>query len=200
MAYALFVNNELVSKHNILPKTWRNISGFNLLNENELNAHNWYLLERQNLDYDTETHRVVGYNYNLENNKVIETPIVEEISLESAKQKKLIQLEKWYNTQINNGFEYEGDFYKLNDSAQITYANYQQLLDNLVQAERRTINDIVAITNKNDELKQLTVAQYKDFVLSYGEYIESLFVAYQTYKYQINAADSIETLGNINVN
>ena len=87
MAYALFVNNELVSKHNILPKTWRNISGFNLLNENELNAHNWYLLERQNLDYDTETHRVVGYNYNLENNKVIETPIVEEISLESAKQK-----------------------------------------------------------------------------------------------------------------
>ena len=69
-----------------------------------------------------------------------------------------------------------------------------------MQAERRTINDIVAITNKNDELKQLTVALYKDFVLSYGEYIESLFVAYQTYKYQINAADSIETLGNINVN
>jgi hypothetical protein len=77
--YCYVENNEILEYHSELPSSWKNISGLNLSKSNTdfLLSIGWYSVEKQDILYDEKTHKITGYNYTIESNKVVETPIIE---------------------------------------------------------------------------------------------------------------------------
>jgi hypothetical protein len=78
MANYVYVENNIIKEyHDILPKSWKNISGLNLINdENYLNNLGWYKVTKILIDWDPNAEYVDGYTYEFKDNKVYETPIV----------------------------------------------------------------------------------------------------------------------------
>jgi len=82
--YAFVENNTPVEFHDLLPRSWRNVSGLNLLEGDEpaLNQLGWYRVTKNTTDYDPDRERVTGYTYVFENNKLYENPVIEQFTPE----------------------------------------------------------------------------------------------------------------------
>lgn len=76
MANWAYVENNIVQElYSDLPKSWRNISGLNLSEDNTvfLNSIGWYKVIKEYQDYDTTAFDIAGYNYSFQRDKVIES-------------------------------------------------------------------------------------------------------------------------------
>jgi hypothetical protein len=76
--FVLIENNEIVEYHDLLPKTWKNVSGLSLAKDDDefLNSLGWYKVIKVEL-YPIEGMQYIdGYSYTFEDNIVYETPII----------------------------------------------------------------------------------------------------------------------------
>jgi hypothetical protein len=79
--YVLVENGAITEYHGDLPQNWRNISGLRLLKD-DLDALlnlGWYPVTKVSVACDSETQRITGYNYEIQDRYVTETPVVESI-------------------------------------------------------------------------------------------------------------------------
>jgi hypothetical protein len=57
--YALIVDNMIVETHDSIPNNWRNISGFNLMTENEHREHGFYKIRETDVVYNPVRHNLI---------------------------------------------------------------------------------------------------------------------------------------------
>jgi hypothetical protein len=88
--FVLIENNEIVEYHDLLPKTWRNISGLNLAQDDEgfLNSLGWYKVTKVELFPIEGQQYIDGYTYTFENNLVYETPIIKNSEIPAPEPEK----------------------------------------------------------------------------------------------------------------
>lgn len=79
--YVLVEDGEITEYHGALPQSWRNISGLNLAADDVdfLTSVGWYPVQKVWVDYNSETHRVSSYSYEIHDKYVTETPVLESI-------------------------------------------------------------------------------------------------------------------------
>lgn len=77
--YAYVENNKILEYYDNLPNVWRNISGFNLLinDENHLKSLGWHKIIKNQVNYNPDNQKISGYEYYFENNNVYGNPIIE---------------------------------------------------------------------------------------------------------------------------
>jgi len=73
-------NNEITGQYDLLPKTWKNISGLNLAADDLpfLKSAGWYPVTKQSETWNDLTHYVSGYDYEIRENDVLESIILSE--------------------------------------------------------------------------------------------------------------------------
>lgn len=139
--FALVENNVITERHDLLPQSWRNVSGLNTLKDNEetLNSLGWYTVTKVFVDYDISEKYVDGYNYTFENDKVYETPILKDITppIEKTQEELFnIALEELRITRdrllIESDWTQLADVQSIHDNNWKTaWANYRQQLRDL---------------------------------------------------------------------
>jgi hypothetical protein len=77
-------NNEILGCYDLLPQSWRNISGLNLSKDDLpfLKSLGWYRVTKDDITYDREKYSINGYDYTLRENDVLESPRLTEIVVE----------------------------------------------------------------------------------------------------------------------
>jgi hypothetical protein len=72
--WAYVENNNIKEIHETLPKSWKNVSGLNLSENNLdfLREIGWYKIVKQHDTFDTINYFANSFKYKIENNKVIE--------------------------------------------------------------------------------------------------------------------------------
>lgn len=78
--FVLIENNVIVEYHDLLPKSWRHISGLNLAQDDEefLNGLGWYTVNKLYPHIEHGLQYIDGYEYIFENNIVTEKPIIKD--------------------------------------------------------------------------------------------------------------------------
>lgn len=79
---------EIVEYHDLLPKNWRHVSGLNM-SSNDLNflkSLGWYKVIKNHESYDNNTYKLLGYNYTIEEDCVLETSNLQLITQEEKDQ------------------------------------------------------------------------------------------------------------------
>jgi hypothetical protein len=78
--WAHIENNEITGQYDLLPNSWKNISGLNLAADDLpfLKSVGWYPVTKQNETWNDLTHHVSGYNYTLREDDVLESIILTE--------------------------------------------------------------------------------------------------------------------------
>ena len=86
--YAYVENNEVTKIHGSLPKSWKNISGFNLLEGDTaaLISHGWYPIQEAAVAWDPNTHYVSEKTYTVNADHVLSTPVLVEYTAEELQQ------------------------------------------------------------------------------------------------------------------
>ena len=76
--FARVENNEITGRYDLLPKSWMNISGLDLLKDDEtvLNDLGWYTIQKVEVSYDPVIQYIFEYTYDFVDNKVYETPVL----------------------------------------------------------------------------------------------------------------------------
>lgn len=100
MAYAYIEGDVIKEIVDILPVSWRNISGLHLSKDDDefLNSLGWYRVVRQEVSYNNETQRVSSYDYEINDNYISEIPIISDlpqneiVTFEMKKEFFMIQL------------------------------------------------------------------------------------------------------------
>ena len=149
--YALIQDNQVVELHDLLPMSWKNISGLRL-SANDipfLNSLGWYQVTKQIVDYDTTAQKVTGYTYTFVDNIVTETPVIEnkEIQYQTSFDQLKIQFMEELREKRNKLLA-ESDFSQLidvqnilSDDEKISWTHYRQ-----------TLRDLPETYSNNDEL------------------------------------------------
>lgn len=77
--WAVVEDNKITEYYDILPSSWRNVSGLNLMENQpeQLLALGWYRVERNNISFDNSTQFHRSYVYEIKGDHVLETPILE---------------------------------------------------------------------------------------------------------------------------
>ena len=71
--WVLVSNNQILEYHDRLPTSWKNISGLDKASSDFLKEHGWLPVEKNHQSYDEQVSRLDGYDYEILENKVIET-------------------------------------------------------------------------------------------------------------------------------
>lgn len=93
--YAQVENNKIIGVYDFLPKNWKNVSNFNLIeNVDILSSHGWFKIEKVIPEYDTTTQKIDNPKHHFENNVVYETYDIIDLppktkSLELSEEQKL---------------------------------------------------------------------------------------------------------------
>ena len=66
-------NNEIKEYHDQLPKSWKHISGLDKADDSFLLSQGWYRVVKNYASFDTNTHEVIGYQYEVLSDRVVET-------------------------------------------------------------------------------------------------------------------------------
>lgn len=85
--YAVVENNEVTERYDLLPKAWRNISGFDLLKDDEttLTSLGWYKITKVDTPYDQSLKFISGYTYAFTGTTVTETPVLSDVYIPPPK-------------------------------------------------------------------------------------------------------------------
>ena len=155
--WALVEDNQITGRYDLLPKSWRNISGLDLSKDNLpfLKSLGWYPVTKQNLPYDDSIYYISGYDYQLREDDVLEIPVLSEKATQPApdystlKNEFITELRKQRNQKL-----IESDWTQLldiqslfNEETKNKWIVYRQLLRDITQAYFE--NDIVHIGQVN---------------------------------------------------
>jgi hypothetical protein len=140
--WAYVENNKVNGVYDLLPKSWKHISGLNLASDDTefLKSIGWYPVEQHQLEnFNPVTHRLDAYSYELQGDVVVETPnIIEkdpepQIDFAVAKHEFMKNLRKERTERLKSS-----DWTQLIDSqslfdeeTKIKWATYRQTLRNL---------------------------------------------------------------------
>jgi hypothetical protein len=141
--WAYVENNKVNGVYDLLPKSWKHISGLNLASDDTefLKSLGWYPVNQQHEleNFNPVTHQLDGYNYEVQGDFVVETPnIVEkdpepQIDFAVAKHEFMKNLRKERTERLKSS-----DWTQLIDSqslfdeeTKIKWATYRQTLRNL---------------------------------------------------------------------
>jgi hypothetical protein len=150
-------NNEITGQYDLLPKTWKNISGLNLAVDDLpfLKSVGWYPVTKQSETWNDLTHYVSGYNYEIREDDVLESIILSEKQPEPqeefstikyrfieqlrSKRNELLANSDWTQLQdVQNSFD---------ETTKNKWIVYRQALRNIV--EDYSENEIVNIEQVN---------------------------------------------------
>ena len=147
--YVLVENGVITEYHGSLPASWRNISGLYLLKDDvpSLISLGWYPVIKVEVTYDPETARTNGYSYEIFDQWVTETPIVElipESEIRTFEQKKAEFLNQLRQTRSK----------KLQDCDRTQLADSPLSNEDKIrwQAYRQALRDLPALYATNDVL------------------------------------------------
>jgi hypothetical protein len=142
MANWAYIENDVIKElHDLLPKNWRNISGFNL-SENDteyLRSLGWIKITKQHQTFDASIFKEIGHEHQFDGLQVIETNILEEKEsdptlefnyiksqfLNLLREKRNILLQNCDWTQLNDNQN------RLSEEDKIYWLNYRQYLRDL---------------------------------------------------------------------
>lgn len=71
-------NGEITGYYDLLPSSWRNVSGLDK-SANDLpflKSLGWLPVIRQSVDYNTDTHEITSFQYEIQQDQVLEIPVV----------------------------------------------------------------------------------------------------------------------------
>jgi|694.fasta_scaffold141192_3 hypothetical protein len=79
MANYVYVENNVIKEYyDFLPQNWKNVSGLNLIkDENYLKSIGWYKVIKNTINYDPNCQVITNYEYYFDNNNVYQNPIIE---------------------------------------------------------------------------------------------------------------------------
>ena len=147
--YVYIVDGKIQEYHDVLPNSWKNTSGFNLMVNNlpALKTYGWYPVIRKNIDIDIEKEYTNGYQYVIGSDSVTETPIVVQYTeLELASRNAYKKEEFWNNLRIERDRKLsESDWSQLPDIQAMrdeewkrSWKEYRQQLRDLPGAYQNT--------------------------------------------------------------
>jgi hypothetical protein len=137
--YVLVENGVITEYHSSLPASWSNISGLNLLKDDvpSLVSLGWYPVTKVDVTYDPETARTNGYSYEIFDQWVTETPIVESIpeseirTFEQKKAEFLNQLRSMRTNRLKDSDWTQLLDSPLSDVDKVRWQTYRQALRDL---------------------------------------------------------------------
>lgn len=106
--FAYVENNQIVEVFDELPKNWKNISNFYLLQSDEpyLNSLGWFKIIKNDPVYDSNTQQIGGYYYTIEENIVKENRHVEEKIIPIVPEKTPEEILQEQQASIENQWSY----------------------------------------------------------------------------------------------
>lgn len=176
MLYGYIKNNKIISIR-ILPKVWKNITGFNLLPKIKLQEFGWYpVLEiDNNIEYDSEIERIEKkYKFDSDNNVIIESYKIISNNLLDIKDNKNIKIKNILNSKLLEGCELSLGFRikcTHNDLCKWIYVGYS--LES---------KDTIDILDYNNNIHTITKEQYDVLKKEVSEHYQKLFKEYMTAK------------------
>jgi len=63
--YAVINDNKIVELYDAIPQNWKNISGFNLLNDKQREDYGFFRVEQPNQEYNPNRHNLISKNVKL---------------------------------------------------------------------------------------------------------------------------------------
>lgn len=149
--YAYVENNEIVELFHILPPNYRNISGLNLLEGNlvDLRRLGWYPIVQANVSYDTNTQKIVSFNYELQGDSILSTPVIvnkdpsEIVTYEKLKTDFMNRLRYDRNVKLSSCDWTQLKDVPLNEQDQVAWSAYRQALRDLPQ--QYEMNTVVSL-------------------------------------------------------
>lgn len=185
MVWINYIEDEVKQQLNELPKSYKNISGFNNASEEFVNNHNWYELEDV-VPNKEEWQKIVDNGYVLENNIVIKKYISNNISLEDYKEQKKNYIKNKLNEDLENGFISTNSI-KLdcNEKSVTSWANAITVLE-------LNGHNNVNIRDYDNNIINITYEDFKILGLELGNYYMSLFNKKWTLQYEIDNKTSYE--------
>jgi hypothetical protein len=77
MSNYVYIEDGVIKEYrDILPKSWKNISGLNLIDENHLKDLGWYKVTKIQSDHDPDIEYIDGHDYEFKDGEVYQTPII----------------------------------------------------------------------------------------------------------------------------
>jgi hypothetical protein len=150
-------NGEVKGQYDLLPKNWRNISGLDL-SKNDLpflKSLGWYPVTKANETFNDLTHYVSGYNYQIQENDVLETIILTE-KLPEPEQDFSILKNKFIEElrKKRNELLVASDWTQLQD----VQNSFDELTKNKWIVYRQALRDIVEeyLNNETVDINQVT--------------------------------------------
>lgn len=71
MSVYAYVENGIIQEiYYIKPRSWKNISNFHVINDEDLKNYNWYPVVDETIEYDPELKEVVDFEYRFDQNQV----------------------------------------------------------------------------------------------------------------------------------
>ncbi|HAG52303.1 MAG TPA: hypothetical protein DCL21_00775 [Alphaproteobacteria bacterium] len=188
MTYILLNQNKELVKTGTLKQLIPKCSNPTLLSEEEIKANNVYYLNTTPLSLKPwERQGKESYNYNIEEDKVYIQYEVNEIGLDTFKQNKLNEFKQVHNQIKTEGFT-------------------SPTLDIKIDCEDRNLNDFsnalvmlnesgangLAIVDYEDNVHNLSKADYKVLVLQLGDYVTKLLFDKQKLRNLVNNCTTYE--------
>jgi hypothetical protein len=144
-------NNQITGQYDLLPKSWRNISGLDLSKDNLpfLKSLGWYPVIQQNSPYDDVNYFIEKYDYVIQEETVLEVPILAEkvpqpvFEYSALKNFFIIELRKERNQKL-----IESDWTQLLDSQSL----FDEEIKNKWIIYRQGLRDITNIYLQNDTI------------------------------------------------
>jgi hypothetical protein len=116
-------------------------------------------------------------------------------TLEQVKSAKMQELEAAYFAELDNGYQ---DNFRGHDKNQGEYARLLQLEETAIIAGVKTETDTTTWLGKSGAVTD-TIANYRLFMLSYGQWVARIVMHYWGYVSAIQAAQSIEAVEDISI-
>jgi ABC-type sulfate transport system substrate-binding protein len=79
MSWAYLEDSAIREVHYFLPKNWRNISNFDTMSRDELEAHSWYEIMDVVIDFDSHTQEIYDYTLEVTEAGVVRLPLIRDI-------------------------------------------------------------------------------------------------------------------------
>lgn len=191
MAYGYIEDDKVIMTKTELPASWKNISGFNNLSDEEAKLHGWYSIVQDDiilLDWQKKTETL----FNFVNDEIIETWNIGEVSLEDYKLRKLETIKQAMYAEILLGCTVSLGFKidcKSEDLANWT-SNYNHMV--LEGATETVIRDF------DNNLRTLSLDDYKILCMDVGNGAKLLLGKKWGLQEQINNATSYEIVEGVN--
>jgi hypothetical protein len=149
--WAYVENNEIVELHDLLPVSWRNISGLRNAADNIefLNSVGWYRVVKDNSEHDTILFAVDTYTYDFIDNNVCETKILKQAFV-PANNFQQLKLEFMHRLrEKRNNILALSDYTQLEDVQQALSSNERYSW----KVYRQSLRDLPALYADNNELE-----------------------------------------------